>query len=91
MTPRLVLVLLMSAVAVATFALAPVAADAAVRRSLCAERANLRDSPDGFIIGRLRRPQRVTVLRRSANRRWSHVRVRGGLTGWLPSGSLCRG
>lgn len=65
-------------------------ADAAVRRSLCAPRANLRDSPRGFIIGRLRRPQRLTVIRRDADRRWTQVCTRTGLVGWLPSGSLCR-
>jgi uncharacterized protein YgiM (DUF1202 family) len=89
--PRLLLALLMTALVLTTSAIAPAGSEAAQRRSLCAKRANLRDSPDGFIIGRLRRPQRVTVLRRSANRRWTHVRVRGGLAGWIPSGSLCRG
>jgi hypothetical protein len=86
---RLLALLLMSAVAV-TLAIDAAAADAAQRRSLCARTANLRDSPDGFVIGRLRRPQRLVVLRRSANRRWTHVRVQSGLNGWLPSTSVCR-
>lgn len=90
MTARLLLVVcVMTALLLTCTAAAPAAA--AERRSLCAERATLRDSPDGFVIGRLRRPQRLTVLRRSANRRWSHVRVQSGLSGWLPSGSICRG
>jgi Bacterial SH3 domain len=86
--PLLALVL-MSAIAM-TFAIEATSSDAAVRRSLCAARANLRDSPDGFVIGRLRRPQRLVVLRRSANRRWTHVRVQSGLSGWVPSRSVCR-
>jgi hypothetical protein len=60
------------------------------RRSLCSRTANLRDSPNGFVIGRLTRPQRLLVLRRSANRRWSHVRVQSGIAGWIPSSSVCR-
>ncbi len=91
MKPRTLLVLLMIALTLTTLALEPATADAAVRRSLCAKTANLRDSPEGFIIGRLRRPQRLVVIRRSANRRWSQVRTRTGLVGWLPSGSVCRG
>ena len=93
MIARLVPVLVPVLVTAALVLLAadPAPAAAVQRRSLCAERANLRDSPDGFVIGRLRRPQRLTVLQRSANRRWAEVRVRGGLVGWLPAGSLCRG
>jgi hypothetical protein len=87
---RLVVVMLMAALVPTSLPLVVPPAEAAQRRSLCARQANLRDSPDGFVIGRLRRPQRLTVLRRSANRRWSHVRVQTGLSGWLPSGSICR-
>lgn len=63
---------------------------AATTRKLCAVRANLYDSPGGLVVGRLYRPQRVTVLRRSANRRWAHVRTPTGLRGWLLAGALCR-
>jgi hypothetical protein len=89
-TLRLRLALLMSLAAL-TFAAVPAApSDAAERRSLCASRANLRDTPNGFVIGRLRRPQRLVLLRRSANRRWAHVRVQSGLIGWIPASSVCR-
>ena len=92
MNARLVLIaLLLSAVVLTSLALRPAAAGAAERRSLCAKRANLRDSPGGFVIGRLRRPQRLVLLQRSANRRWAEVRVPSGLVGWVPAGSLCRG
>ncbi len=92
MTGRLLLVLLvMSALALTTLTVGAAPAGAAERRSLCAKRANLRDSPGGFVIGRLRRPQRLIVLRRAANRRWVNVRVQSGLVGWLPAGSVCRG
>jgi hypothetical protein len=69
----------------------PAAAQAASTGRLCAERANLRDSPRGFIIGRLRRPQRLTIIRRNPDRRWTQVRTSTGLAGWMPSGSVCRG
>jgi hypothetical protein len=65
-------------------------ADAASTRRLCARSAVLRDSPEGFVIGRLYRPQRLRYVRRSANRRWALVRTRTGLTGWIPYRSLCR-
>ncbi len=66
------------------------AAQAATARSLCARTAVLRDSPEGFVIGRLYRPQRLQVQRRSANRRWALVVTRAGAAGWLPARSLCR-
>lgn len=59
-------------------------------RRLCARSAILRDSPEGFVIGRLYRPQRLRYVRRSANRRWALVRTRTDLAGWIPYGSLCR-
>ena len=67
------------------------AADAASTRRLCARSVNLRDSPEGFVIGRLYRPQRLRFLRRSANRRWALVRTHSGLVGWIPYRSLCHG
>ena len=59
-------------------------------RRLCASSAILRDSPEGFVIGRLYRPQRLRYIRRSANRRWALVRTRSGLAGWIRYRSLCR-
>ena len=65
-------------------------AHAASTRRLCARSAILRDSPEGFVIGRLYRPQRLRYVRRSANHRWALVRTRAGLAGWIPYRSLCR-
>jgi hypothetical protein len=65
------------------------AADASTRR-LCARVAALRDSPEGFVVGYLRRPQRLRYIRRSANRRWALVKTRAGVAGWIPARSLCR-
>jgi hypothetical protein len=65
------------------------AAHASSRR-LCAGSALLRDSPEGFVIGRLYRPQRLRYIRRSANRRWALVRTRAGLAGWIRYRALCR-
>ena len=65
-------------------------AEAAVMRNLCAPAAVLRESPNGFVIARLQRPERLQVQRRSANRRWALVISRKGIAGWLPASSLCR-
>jgi hypothetical protein len=59
-------------------------------RRLCARSAALRDSPEGFVIARLYRPQRLRYVRRSANRRWALVRTRAGVAGWIRYRSLCR-
>ena len=63
---------------------------AASTRRLCARSAALRDSPEGFVIARLYRPQRLRYVRRSANRRWALVRTRAGVAGWITYRSLCR-
>jgi len=67
-----------------------ITAHAASTRRLCARSAVLRDSPEGFVIGRLYRPQRLRYVRRSANRRWALVRTRSGLTGWIAYRRLCK-
>ena len=72
-----------------TLTLAVPAAASSTRR-LCARSAALRDSPEGFVIARLYRPQRLRYVRRSANRRWALVRTRAGVTGWIRYRSLCR-
>ena len=77
----LLLILLMAAVPTA---------HAASSRRLCARSAILRDSPEGFVIGRLYRPQRLRYIRRSANRRWALVRTGAGLVGWIHYRSLCK-
>jgi len=63
---------------------------AASTRRLCARSVALRDSPEGFVIGRLYKPQRLRYKRRSANRRWALVRTRAGVAGWIPYRSMCR-
>ena len=63
---------------------------AASTRRLCARSAALRDSPEGFVIARLYRPQRLRYVRRSANRRWALVRTPAAVAGWIPYRSLCR-
>ncbi len=65
-------------------------AQAAATRSLCAPTAVLRESPNGFVIARLQRPQRFELRGRSANRRWALVVSRDGTIGWLPYRRLCR-
>ena len=63
---------------------------AATMRTLCAPSAVLRDTPDGFVIARLARPQRFRLQRHNVNRRWALVVTRNGLVGWLPASILCR-
>lgn len=78
-------------VLVASPAADPASASMALsERRLCADRANIYDTPGGFVIGRLYKPARVRVLRRSANRRWLHVRTKTRLTGWIITGAVCR-
>lgn len=80
------IVALVISVALATTA----EAEAAAIRNLCAPAAVLRESPNGFVIARLQRPERLQLQRRSANRRWALVITRHGLAGWLPATILCR-
>ena len=68
----------------------PSAAQARTIR-ICAERATLHDTPRGFVVARLFRRDRVLVLRRSAERGWTNVRIRSGVPGWILTRSLCRG
>jgi phytoene/squalene synthetase len=82
--------LIVTMLILAVLASAAASAEAASTRRLCARVATLRDSPEGFVIGRLYRPQRLRLQRRSANRRWALVATGGGVTGWVRSGSLCR-
>ena len=77
-------------VAAALTASAAAAAEGSSTRRLCAKSATLRDSPEGFIIGWLYRPQRLRVERRSADRRWTLVVTRSGVVGSIRSRSLCR-
>ncbi len=86
MRRSLVAVLLIMVLVTLTLA---VPASASTRR-LCARSAALRDSPEGFVIARLYKPQRLRYVRRSANRRWALVRTRAGVAGWIPYRSLCR-
>ena len=86
-TPAAVVALLLSVLMLTATALP---AHAESTRRLCARSAALRDSPEGFVIGRLYRPQRLRYVRRSANRRWALVRTSTGLAGWISYGSLCR-
>ncbi len=69
-----VAVLLILVLITLTFAAPAVAST----RRLCARSAALRDSPEGFVIARLYRPQRLRYVRRSANRRWALVRTPRG-------------
>lgn len=71
---------------------APAAASAKERaapsRALCRDVTAVRDSPDGYAIGYLHRPQRVTVLHEGVAR-WALVRSRAGLVGWISEKALC--
>ena len=65
-------------------------ASASASRELCFERTVLRDSPGGFVIGHLVRPQTLLVLLHDVSGGWSYVRVRSGAQGWVASRALCR-
>jgi hypothetical protein len=61
---------------------------AAPSRALCRDVTAVRDSPDGYAIGYLFRPQRVTVLHEGVAR-WALIRSRAGLVGWISEKALC--
>jgi hypothetical protein len=69
-------------------AAAPASARAAPTRALCRDVTAVRDSPDGYAIGYLHRPQRVTVLHDDVPR-WALIRSRAGITGWISEKALC--
>ncbi len=80
----------LGAVLVLLLVLAHAPAASAADRRVCARSAVLRESPEGFVIAYLRRGTVVRYLRRSANRRFAAVRLRTGLTGWVPASAVCR-
>jgi hypothetical protein len=57
-------------------------------RALCRDVTAVRDSPDGYAIGYLFRPQRVTMLHEGVER-WALIRSRAGLVGWISERALC--
>ncbi len=79
------------ALAVSLVTLLPVdGASASVSRKLCFDRTVLRDSPGGFVIGHLVRPQTLLVLLHDVSGGWSYVRVKSGTQGWVASRALCK-
>ncbi len=70
--------------------LAAGSASASASRKLCFARTVLRDSPGGFVIGHLVRPQTLLVLLHDVSGGWSYVRVRTGTQGWVASRALCK-
>lgn len=66
-------------------------ASAAERARICkVYRAPVLNSPDGFVVGYLFRPDPVRILRRSANRAWVRIDTANELRGWVRSRYLCR-
>jgi hypothetical protein len=78
-----------AAAVAATLALAAFA-DAATRARICARKVSVRDTPHGFVVGYLFRRDRITVSRRSANRRWLRIVTPTELRGWIPASARCR-
>jgi hypothetical protein len=63
---------------------------AAASRRLCADRVAVWDSPDGFVIAHMYRPQQVSVLATTDHRRWSLVHFAAvDLRGWILTRALC--
>jgi hypothetical protein len=78
-------------VALLALALLPAgSASASVRRTLCVDRTVLRDSPGGFVIGHLYRPQTLLVVLDDDGGDWSFVEVRTGAQGWVATRTLCK-
>ena len=70
----------------------PAAAHAASEKRLCADRVSVWDSPNGFVIAHVFRPQRMRLLAMTAQGgRWSLVHFEDvDLRGWILSRTLCR-
>lgn len=74
---------------------AAAAAKKPVTRSLCVDKVTVRDSPRGFAVAHLARPQKLLVVSRektSSGATWALVRSKADdVSGWIPEGALCRG
>jgi hypothetical protein len=69
----------------------PAAAHAASAQRLCADRVSVWDSPDGFVVAHVFRPQRMRVLATTDHRHWSLVHFEDvDLRGWILSRAICR-
>ena len=73
---------------VAAGAPAPAAAASGTER-LCVDKVAVYDSPGGFVIAHLYRPQKLRVLGTAKRRRWSLVRFDSGPRGWIPTSKIC--
>lgn len=78
------------AVAIVAAVLPALDALAGQRARVCVSRTVVQDSPGGFAVGYLYRGDRVTIARRSADRRWARVSTPTDLRGWVRAKSLCR-
>ena len=85
-----------SAAALATLALAAGASAPAAqaapsgKRTICVDKVAVYDSPGGFAVAYLYRPQTLRVLGTARRRTWSLVHFDGGPRGWIPTSKLCR-
>ena len=66
-------------------------AQAAQRARICnVVRTPVLNSPDGFVVGYLFRPDPVVLVRRTADRRWARIPTSDELRGWVRARYLCR-
>lgn len=72
-------------------ALAPTTALAAAGKPgrVCAERAIVRETPGGLVVGVLEQDDLVRVLKRDKSRAWLKVSVDLPAIGWLKAKALC--
>ncbi len=84
-----------SALALITLALAAAgapapAAAASGKREICADKVAVWNSPGGFVIAYLYRPQKLRVISTARRRTWSLVRFDSGPRGWIPTSKICK-
>ena len=82
-----------SATALTALALAVAAAPAAAasgKRELCVDKVSVYDSPGGFVIAYLYRPQTLRVIGTARRRTWSLARFDDGPRGWIPTKKICK-
>jgi hypothetical protein len=59
-------------------------------RKICVDKVAVWDSPGGFVIAYLYRPQTLRVLGTAQRRKWSLVRFDDGPRGWIPTNKICK-
>jgi hypothetical protein len=87
--PGLAILLASIGLAAAGASAPPAASAASGQKRICVDKVAVWDSPGGFVIAYLYRPQTLRVISTAHRRRWSLVRFDSGSRGWIPTSKIC--